>query len=152
MQNKKDGGNRRFILIEQLQKHIDVCRERLQKVIQQENTAESFVYCELAKANQSFVEQIIASKTLDELQSVTATILKYAFLKYRINNKKLKESIKDIEQLSLKQQKTLLIELLDLNFLYIPSAEMADSRYNINATHQNLTLAFYGQPPKKLID
>jgi adenine-specific DNA-methyltransferase len=34
--NKEDGGNRKFILVEQLDEHIAVCKERIQKVLQKE--------------------------------------------------------------------------------------------------------------------
>ena len=57
MQNKEDGGSRRFILIEQLNEHIKVCQERLQRVIKSENIDDSFVSVELAKFNQTFVDE-----------------------------------------------------------------------------------------------
>lgn len=34
--NKEDGGNRKFILIEQLDEHITICKERIQKVMQKQ--------------------------------------------------------------------------------------------------------------------
>ena len=45
--NKEDGGNRQFILVEQLDEHIAVCKERLTKVMKNENSNSNFVYLEL---------------------------------------------------------------------------------------------------------
>ena len=39
--NKEDGGRRRFILVEQLDAHVTICIERIQKV------GGDFVYCEV---------------------------------------------------------------------------------------------------------
>jgi len=46
--NQEDGGNRKFILVEQLDKHIEVCVERNLKVLAQGDIDASLVYCELA--------------------------------------------------------------------------------------------------------
>ena len=58
MQNEQDGGRRRFILIEQLDDHLDVCRKRLVRVLKSKNLNDDFVYCELAPLNQSLIENI----------------------------------------------------------------------------------------------
>ena len=45
--NKEDGGNRRFILIEQLDQHIKIAKERIKKVIQEEQCGSDFIYYKL---------------------------------------------------------------------------------------------------------
>ena len=42
--NKEDGGNRQFIIIEQLKEHIDICKERIYKVIKNNDLDTSFVF------------------------------------------------------------------------------------------------------------
>ena len=66
--NKEDGGNRRFILVEQLDTHVEVCRQRLEKVMAQEGLTRNgdFLYCELAPYNQSFMDRIQAASSSDE--------------------------------------------------------------------------------------
>src|SRR5690554_5752022 len=51
--NKEDDGNRQFILVEQLNEHIEICIERIQKVILKDNSKTDFVYFELKKYNQT---------------------------------------------------------------------------------------------------
>jgi adenine-specific DNA-methyltransferase len=65
--NKEDGGRRQFILIEQLDEHVDVSIERIKQEIGK-NT-EDFVYMELAKWNENFVEKIQKAKTKEELKN-----------------------------------------------------------------------------------
>jgi len=54
--NEEDNGNRQFILVEQLNEHIDICIERIQKVIEQNNINDNFTYLEPKKYNQTFIE------------------------------------------------------------------------------------------------
>ena len=72
--NKEDGGNRKFILVEQLNEHIEVCKERIQKVLQKESIESDFVYLELMKWNENFVEKIQKAKTKEELKKLWETM------------------------------------------------------------------------------
>lgn len=49
----------KFILVEQLGEHIEICNERNQKVLTQENIDDSFLYFELAKWNETAKEKIL---------------------------------------------------------------------------------------------
>jgi adenine-specific DNA-methyltransferase len=49
--NKQDGGNRKFILCEQMDYIETITKERIRKVCEN-NQKGSFVYCELAEFNQ----------------------------------------------------------------------------------------------------
>ena len=42
--NQEDGGNRKFILVEQLDDHINICIERMQKVMQQNKLHDNLIY------------------------------------------------------------------------------------------------------------
>ena len=61
--NKEDDGNRQFILVEQITSHIDICNERVGKVLLKHNLNTSFIYLELKKYNQNFIEQMKKQKT-----------------------------------------------------------------------------------------
>ena len=50
--NQEDGGNRKFILVEQLDDHINICIERNQQVLMQEDISSSFISLELSKWNE----------------------------------------------------------------------------------------------------
>jgi len=67
--NKQDEGNRKFILCEQMDYIENVTKERIRKVCEIENKG-SFVYCELAKFNQGFIDQIHNAKNTAELWKI----------------------------------------------------------------------------------
>lgn len=60
--NIEDGGERRFILIEQLEEHVAVAKERIRKEFAK-NKGGDFVYMELAKWNEEWVQKIKKAKT-----------------------------------------------------------------------------------------
>ena len=64
--NKQDRGNRKFIICEQMDYIETVTKERIRKVCENDQKG-SFVYTELAKANQIFVDQIQITKNTSEL-------------------------------------------------------------------------------------
>ena len=125
--NKKDGGNRKFILVEQLEDHIKVCKERLEKVLQlaaiqpeemknsgqinafkaaiggktesqtndgKENQT-SFIYCELMKYNEAFMEKIQDAKSSKELVSLWKDIAKNSFLNWYVNPEVPEDALQD---------------------------------------------------------
>ena len=139
-QNKADGGQRQFILIEQLGKHIKICQQRLQKVLMEEKLDESFVSCQLAKYNQYFIENIRIAESDSELTKIWKTMRKKGFLNYRIDSSKI--NLED-RSLTTKDKKQILIESLDYNQIYISKSEMGDSRYKISKKQQDLNDRFY---------
>jgi len=64
--NKEDGGDRKFILCEQMDYIETVTRERVRKVIELQGGGD-FIYCELMKYNEAFMERIQAAKSSEEL-------------------------------------------------------------------------------------
>ena len=64
--NKRDQGNRKFIICEQMDYTETITKERIRKVCEIDNKG-SFVYCELAKFNQDFADQIQNAKNTTEL-------------------------------------------------------------------------------------
>ena len=143
--NKEDGGNRKFVLVEQLNEHIKVCVERNQKVLLQENINDSFVYVELAKWNENFVEDIRKAKTKEELKNLWETMKKKAFLSYKVDVKTIDGNAKDFADLSTEDQKRFLLECLDKNHLYINSSEIDDKEYGVNEKDKKLNREFYGK-------
>ena len=146
--NKEDGGNRKFILVEQLEKHVDICVERNQKVMQKEDIEDSFIYCELAKWNEKAKEEINACGSLEELEQLFDHLYDTYFLKYTLRIKEFKEKImkdKDFKELSLEEHKSMFLRMLDLNHLYVCRSEMEDSRYSLECEDIALTKDFYSK-------
>jgi len=144
--NKEDGGNRKFILVEQLDEHIDVCIERNQKVLAQENIDDSFIYFELAKWNETAKEKILDCESLEELEAFFDEMYERYFLNYNLKIKEFKEKVlkeENFRNLSLDEQKKIFVSMLDNNQMYVNKTEMADKKFGISEEDQNLTNQFY---------
>jgi len=142
--NKEDGGNRRFILIEQLDEHKDIIQKRIKKVIEN-NEAGDFVYLELAKWNEEAKEKILKAKNLGELEKLFDELYERYFLNYNVEIKKFKESVQaeEFKKLSLAEQKKLFVEMLDMNQMYVNFSERADKKYNLSKADIALSEEFY---------
>jgi adenine-specific DNA-methyltransferase len=141
--NKEDGGERRFILCEQMDYVETVTKARIREVIKR-NGRDSFVYAELSVANEEFVQMIKDTSTLDELQHIWNEMQERAFLSYRANS--VIDSISEISLSGLekKEFKTFLLEILDHNMLYVPYSEMEDQQFGIDQKTQDINKKMFG--------
>lgn len=139
--NKEDGGNRRFILVEQLQEHFDICIERIQKVIAKEKISDSFVVFELFRWNEQFMAEIKDADSSRKLLNIYEEMKKEAFFRYDVDLSKFEE--KEFERLPLKEQKQILCECLDKNHLYVNLSEIDDATYKVSADDKKLNKEFY---------
>ena len=126
--NKQDDGCRQFILVEQLEEHIAVCKERLEQVIAKDGLmGRNFLSCELMPYNEVFRERIQSAKSSEELFDIWRDMSKDSVLNWHVKPHKPEEAeahfiaINDVEK-----QKQLLAELLDKNQLYVHLSEIAD--------------------------
>jgi len=140
--NKKDGGNRQFILVEQMEYIETVTNKRVQKVIEQ-NIHGSFTYLELKKYNQVFIEQIEEAKDSKRLLQIWEQMKSKSFLNYNVDIQKQDEHIEEFKKLELTQQKEHLIELLDKNQLYVNLSSINDKDFRISKEDKQLTNDFY---------
>ena len=145
---------RRYILCEQLDKHVDIILRRLKKVIEGEQSGiskrnhwkggGSFVYCELAKSNQLFVERIEAAKKDSELKKIWSEMLATGFISCKIEPSKFSMKDEDFKALSLKDKKRILMDLLDMNQLYVNYCDIDDKTFKVSAADKEFTKSFYG--------
>jgi adenine-specific DNA-methyltransferase len=146
---------RRWVAIEQMHYVHELPEARLVRVIEGEKSSisktiqweggGSFLYCELAKANQTFVDQIQEATNTEELTAIWQTMQDKAFLSYRIDPKTIDLSSADFAALSLDDQKRFLIEVMDKNMLYVPASEIDDVTYGISDEDKKLNRQFFGQ-------
>lgn len=146
--------NRRYIVCEQLDKHMDIIVRRLQKVIEGEQCGVSkrnswagggsFVYCELAKANQKFTEEIENAETTEDLNLIWEKMQETGFLSWRVNIKEINANAAEYSALTLDEQKAFLIECLDKNLLYVPYGELENEEFGISKSDQDTNRSFYG--------
>jgi adenine-specific DNA-methyltransferase len=141
--NKNDGGERRFILCEQMDYVETVTKERIREVIKR-NGADTFVYAELSVANQKFVEKIRDAESIEELHKIWSEMQDKAFLSYRTNS--VVTSLSDSSFLSLakRELKTFLLEILDHNMLYVPFSEIDDEQYGIEPDIKEINKKMFG--------
>ena len=141
----KDGGNRKFIICEQMHYIETVTRERIRKVVEQ-NKSDDFIYCELMKYNEAFMESIQAAKSSKELLKIWREMAEGSFLNWYVNPEMPEEAIKDFEAIGdLEKQKKLLAELLDKNQLYVNLSEIDDAQFKVSKEDKALNKAFYGE-------
>ena len=105
----------------------------------------SFVYCELAQANQQLVEEIMAATEPFKLQEMWERLQEKGFLSYKVSPKMFNEHAEDFNDLSLDDQKRFLIECLDKNMLYIPLADIDDTHFALTENDKLLTRQFYAR-------
>jgi len=149
--NKKDNGNRQFILCEQMYYVDIVTKERVKKVIEN-NGSGDFVYLELMKWNENFVGKIRKAKTKKQLKNLWETMKKKAFLSYKVDIKAVDEYAKDprsqsrtsFDDLSIENQKRFLLECLDKNHLYVNYSEIDDEEYGVSKGNKEVNKEFYG--------
>ena len=145
----KDGGNRQFIICEQMHYVETVTRERIRKVIEKNKNGE-FIYCELLKYNEAFIERIQAAKSGKELLKIWKNMAEGSFLNWYVNPAMPEEAVKDFEELGkgengLEKQKRLLAALLDKNQLYVNLSEIDDAQFRVSKEDKALNKAFYGE-------
>lgn len=147
--------NRKFIICEQLDKHIDIMQRRMCKVIEGEQSGVSkhnnwlgggsFIYCELAKQNQSFVEQIQDCKSDEEITLLTNKILKSDFVSTKVNPSAINTNAKEYAELSFENKQKLAMEILDKNALYINAVDIDDADLPLSENDRTFTKSFYGK-------
>lgn len=147
--------NRKFIGFEQMDYIETVSIPRLVKVIEGEQTGisesvnwhggGSFVYCELKKLNQNFVERIESAQTDSELSGLFEDILKSGFISCKVEPKEIAESAKDFEELSIPDKKRFLMEILDKNQLYVNLCDIDDETFGVSENDRAFTKSFYGE-------
>jgi adenine-specific DNA-methyltransferase len=144
----KDGGNRKFILIEQMDYIQTITAPRIKEVLKRSKSKDDFIYFELAKWNEKAKEEIQNAKDLPALVKLFDTLYERYFLNYNVNIKDFKEKIikeENFKKLTLVQQKKMFLTMLDLNQMYVNESEIADKKYSISAEDQKLTKAFYSK-------
>ena len=145
--------NRQYIGIEQMNYIETVAVERLKKVINGEQGGISkaanwqgggeFIYLELKKYNQTFIEQIEEAKDTEALLQIWEQMKVKSFLNYNVDIKKQDEHLEEFKVLSLAEQKQHLCEILDKNQLYVNRSSLNDADFACTEEEKRLSRDFY---------
>lgn len=154
--------NRQYIGIEQMDYIETLAVERLKKVIEGEQGGISkavnwqgggeFVYAELAPFNETAKQQILTCENSDDIKTLFNELYERYFLKYNVSVDEFSQMINEPEfqALPLDEQKQMVLEMLDLNQMYVSLSEMDDEQFVgcLNDDDKALSRAFY-QAEKK---
>ena len=149
--------NRQFIAIEQMDYIETITKERLKKVIEGEQGGVSralgwqgggeFVYAELAPFNETAKQQILTCENSDDIKTLFNELYERYFLKYNVSVDEFSQMINEPEfqALPLDEQKQMVLEMLDLNQMYVSLSEMDDEQFAgcLNDDNKALSRAFY---------
>lgn len=150
--------NRQWIMVEQMDYIESITKERLKKVIEGEQGGISksvnwqgggdFVYFELKKYNQDFIEMLEKCETKDEVLNVFNEICEKGFVKYNVDIKALKEDISKGENSiflskTLEEMKENVYSILEKNMIYLPYSMLYDDKFECSAEEKKLSKDFY---------
>lgn len=150
--------NRQYIGIEQMDYIETLAVERMKKVIDGEQSGISkainwqgggeFVYLELAPFNETAKQMILDCESSVQLSQLFEQLCEHYFLKYNLSINEFSKLIQkpEFQQISLDKQKEMMLEMLDLNQLYVNLSDMQDSQFNDCLSNEDklLTSEFYG--------
>jgi adenine-specific DNA-methyltransferase len=143
--------NRQWITVEQMDYVEDISVERLKKVIGKKVKKDGdFIYCELMKYNEAFMDKIQSAKTSEELIELGKAIAQNSFLNWYVNPEIPEEAVTNIVEIGksengLEKQKKLLAELLNKNQLYVNLSEIDDEDFAVSEEDRKLNRLFYGE-------
>lgn len=152
--------NRQYIMVEQMEEQVEIIIDRMKNVINGDSKGISksanwqgggeFIYCELMKYNEVFIERIQAAKNSKELLRIWKEMAEGTFLNWYVNPEMPEEAIKYFEELGkekngLEKQKRELAKLLDKNQLYVNLSEIDDAQFKVSKEDKALNKAFFGE-------
>ena len=142
-----------YIGVEQLDYGKDDSLVRLQNVISGEQGGiskyvdwqggGSFVYCELAKLNQTIVEEIEAATDDATLSDIYGRMVRSGFISYKVNPADIDAAADDYAALSMDDKRRFLMEILDKNLLYVNYCDIDDEEFGISDEDKAFTRSFY---------
>jgi adenine-specific DNA-methyltransferase len=143
---------RRFIMCEQLDKHMDIMLRRLNKVMEGEQSGVSrknnwqgggsFVYCELKEDGQTLIDAIQASDDTT-ISKIKDRIYQDERIVPYLTTQELEKVDNEFEHLDIDDKKRVLIELIDKNKLYVNYASIDDEDYDVSDEDKSFSCSFY---------
>ena len=147
--------NRQFIGIEQMDYINTVSVPRLQKVIDGEQGGiskdvdwqggGSFVYAELDSLNQQYIDRLNEINSEVELEAILEEMKASAYLNFKVELHKVTVKDEDFSNFSLDKKKEVLIDVLDMNQLYLNYSEIDDTQYDISEEVKQFNHSFYNK-------
>ncbi len=147
--------SRQYIGIEQIYYGENDSVTRLKNVIEGDATGisndedvkwtggNSFVYCELMEQNESIVSALQTADKSKEVQAILNRVTDDGLIIPSVLPDDLRSHMDEFAQMSLKQQKTLVMELIDKNKLYVNLCDIDDEELAVSNDDKAFTRNFY---------
>jgi len=145
--------NRKFVGVEQMTSQISIAIERLNDVIggKQSGISKevdwhgggSFVYCELLEDNQALMNDLEKASNTADIKAILNKATDNGKIIPAVLPDDLKETEGSFDELSIEEQKKLVLELLDKNKLYVNLSDLEDESFNVSESDKNFTRSFY---------
>ena len=146
---------RRFIAIEQLNKHYDISKRRLESVLKGEQSGiskimnwkedenASFVSTELRELGNEFINEITNAETDKQLITIYNNLIGNPFVTYRVDFIKMKEESRDFETLQFLEKKDFLFSVIEKNSLYLNYNDSMDNVFKVDSFDILFSDSFY---------
>ena len=102
-----------------------------------------FIYCELMKYNQIYLERIMDAKDTDSLLEIWKEMAEKSFLAYQFDQKSFEVNLALFKKLELEKQREILKDILDKNQLYIDYSEIDNKDFVVNEIDKKLNKELY---------
>jgi adenine-specific DNA-methyltransferase len=145
--------NRRYIGVEQIQSQVEILVNRLKKTVSGDQAGiskdvnwhggGSFVYCELAERSETLATQLQSATGSDAVLVILDEATDQGLLRPSVMPEDLKKSREEFLQLSLNEQRQLVMELIDKNKLYVNLCDMNDENMGVSEEDKAFTRSFY---------
>lgn len=146
--------NRAFIGVEQINSQVAIAINRLGEAVEGKQSGiskevnwqggGSFVYCELLEDNQAIINEIQDAKDSEAIKSILFKVRDNGKIVPTVLPDDLNHTEDEFDQLSLEEQKALVLELLDKNKLYVNLSDLDDENANVSEVDKAFTKSFYG--------
>lgn len=144
---------RQYIGIEQMEDQISIVVNRLKNVIIGERSGVSekynwtgggsFVYCELAERGETLLTQLQSAEDSESILAILDEVTDKGLLRPSVLPEHLMQTRYEFLDLSLEEQRRLVMELIDKNKLYVNMCDMEDEDMGVAEADQAFTRSFY---------
>ena len=144
---------RKYIGVEQMDSQIEIICDRLKAVIYGDDKGiskmvgwekgGSFVYCELKELAVSTIEKIKDSQNSEDLVKIFNELKGSSFVNYRVDVREFENNINEFKELSLDEQREILIKIIDKNMLYVNYSDIDDETFNVSEEDKIINKEFY---------
>lgn len=142
-----------YIGIEQMDYIETVSVERLKKVIDGEQTGiseklawkggGSFVYAELLEYSQAIVDKLISAENNADILQIIKSLSDSYIIKYDVQSNVLTDILNNFNDFNSDEIRSLVVNLLDKNYLYVNYSDQEDSTYSISKNDKAFSHSFF---------